>query len=111
MTNYNENNSKKTTGFMIAGAVAVAAVAGVILLTDVDLTKTGELPTVSVDGGELPAIDVDVADVKIGSKKVDFKVPTIDVDLPKEGEEADDLADNIDIDVDVDADVRVKPEQ
>lgn len=99
-----ENKSKKTTGLIIGGAVVIAAIAAVVFLTDVDLTSTGELPTVSVESGEMPTVDVDVADVSVGAKEVDIKVPTIDIDLPKEGQEADDLADNIDVDVDVEND-------
>jgi len=109
MSNYNnelnETKSKGYTGYIVGGIVAVAAIAGLVLLTDVDLTKTGSLPTVSVEAGEMPAVDVDVADIDVGTKTMEVEVPTLDIDLPKEGQEADDLADNIDVDVDVDADI------
>ena len=104
-THHTETNKSKTP-LIIGGVVAAAVVIGaLVLLTDIDLTKTAKLPEVSVEGGQMPAVDVDVADIKIGSKKIDLKVPTIDVDLPKEGKEADDLGDNFDVDVDVDVDV------
>jgi len=118
-----ENNSSKTP-WIIGGAVALVAIVGLIVFTDVDLTSTGELPTVNADAGELPevrveggempsvdveagempTIDVDVADVNVGTKTIEVEVPTMEIDLPKEGQEADDLADNIDVDVDVDTD-------
>ena len=105
MSNYNhervEPKSKSYTGYIIGGVVAVAAVVGLVLLTDVDLTETGSLPSVSVEAGEMPAIDVDVADIDVGKKTMEVEVPTLNIDLPKEGQEADDLADNIDVDVDV----------
>lgn len=106
------HTKSSTTGWILGGVAAVAIIAGLIIFTDVDLTSTGELPEVSVEGGEMPGVDVDVADVDVGSKEVTVEVPTVDVDLPKEGEEADDLADNIDVDVDanVDADVDVDAE-
>lgn len=113
MTNHNNNihteEKKSKTGWIVGGvAVAVVAVAAV-LLTDIDLTSTGELPEISVEAGELPTVDVDVADVEVGTKIIEVEVPTVDVDLPKEGQEADDLADDIDIDVNVDADLDVEP--
>ncbi|WP_017931128.1 hypothetical protein [Robiginitomaculum antarcticum] len=106
MSEYDTTTTSKTP-WIIGGVVALAVIVGVILLTDIDLTDTGSLPEVNVEGGEMPKVDIDVADVKVGTKKVDVKVPTIDIDLPEEGEEADDLADNIDVDVDV----KVEPDQ
>lgn len=105
MSDYNSTPKSKTP-WIIGGVVALAVIAGVILLTDIDLTSTGSMPEVSVEGGEMPKVDVDVADVNVGTKTIEVEVPTMDVDLPKEGEEADDLADNIDVDVDVE----VEPE-
>ena len=98
-----DNGSK--AGWIIGG-LALAAIAGaaLIYLTDIDLTQTAKLPEVSVEGGQMPKVDMDVADIDIGTKKVDLKVPTIDITPPKEGPEADDLGDNLDVDVDVDVD-------
>lgn len=111
MTNYNDSNeSKSKIGWIIGGVAVLAVGVAAIYLTDVDLTQTAELPEVEVQGGQMPAIDVDVADVDFGTEEVTVKVPTIDVDLPKEGEEADDLADNLDVDVDVDVDADVEME-
>jgi len=115
MTNYNNNvnpeEKKSITGWLIGGAAIVALAIGAVVLTDIDLTSTGSLPEVSVEAGEMPSVDVDVADVDLGTKTItktiEVEVPTVDIDLPKEGQEADDLADNIDLDVDVD----VEPEK
>lgn len=107
-----EHTSKSNKSLIIGGFVAAAAViGGLIIFTDVDLTQTAKLPEVSVEGGQMPKMDVDVADVNVGTKTIEVEVPTVDVNLPKEGPEADDLGDNIKVDVDVDADVRVEPDQ
>jgi len=105
MTNYDRNHTEKSnTPLIIGGVVAATLVVGaLILFTDLDLTQTAELPEVSVEGGQLPAVDVDVADIDVGTKTIEVEVPTVDVDLPKEGQEADDLADNIDVDADLEA--------
>lgn len=111
MTDYNKTSSNKNmTGWIIGGVAVLAIGAAVVYLTDVDLTQTAELPEVSVEGGQMPAVDLDVADVEVGEREVTVDVPTISVTPPKEGEEADDLADDIEVDVDVDADVRMDPE-
>lgn len=102
---HTENTSRKgPTGWIIGGVALLALGAAVVYLTDVDLTQTAELPEVSVEGGQMPAVDVDVADVDVGTREVTVDVPTIDIDPPQEGEEADDLADNIDVEVDADID-------
>ncbi|MGB3456856.1 MAG: hypothetical protein WBG08_06905 [Litorimonas sp.] len=110
-----DEDKKSATGWIIGGLALLALGAAAIYLTDIDLTQTAELPEVSVEGGQMPAVDLDVADVDFGTEEVTVSVPTIDVTPPVEGEEADDLADNIDIDVDadldVDADVEMEPEQ
>ncbi len=107
-----ENTSKSNKSLIIGGLIAATAViGGLIIFTDVDLTQTAKLPEVSVEGGQMPKMDVDVADVNVGTKTIEVEVPTVDVNLPKEGPEADDLGDNIKVDVDVDADVRVEPDQ
>jgi hypothetical protein len=54
---------------------------------DVDKTEDGELPKVKVDvegEAKLPQYDVHGPEVTVGEKKVEMKVPTIDVDVPKE---------------------------
>ena len=106
---HRDDDSKKgVAGWIIGGLALLALGAAAIYLTDIDLTQTAELPEVSVEGGQMPKVDVDVADIDVGSREVDFRVPTIDIDLPEEERETDDLAD--DIDVDADLDVRIENE-
>lgn len=106
-------SSNSKTGWIIGGVVVAAVAVGAILLTDFDLESTGELPRVSVEGGEMPEADIDVADVNVGTttEQIEVTMPTVDVDLPGEGAEDDvNNIDGIDADVDVDVDADVDPD-
>lgn len=58
----------------------------------VEQTEEGEMPEVdvNVEEGSLPAYDVDAADVDVGTKEVEVTVPDIDIEMPEEGDPADD---------------------
>lgn len=89
MTNHNtvhtessaKSGLKATT--IIIGAVAIAGVivAG-LYLVDLDQTQEARLPDVDVQvsEGQMPKFDVDVADVKVGSREVEVEVPTVGVE-------------------------------
>ena len=68
--------------FMLAAAIVSAMTLGAC---DIDQTEEGALPDVDVDvsGGELPAYDVDVADVDVGTTEDTIIVtrPTVDVSM------------------------------
>ena len=74
----------KAIGWIIGLLVVVGAAALVFKLVDVDVDGDLKAPRVSVDGGEVPDVDVDVADVDVGSKEVEVKVPDVDVDVKDE---------------------------
>lgn len=73
------NLIKKTTllAFALTSALALTA-------CDVDKTQEGELPEVNVEGGELPAYDVEAPEVNVGTEVVPVVVPDIDVEMPAE---------------------------
>lgn len=73
----------KTVGFIIGGLAVVGVAFAALTLIDVDVDDAGELPSVSIDaeGGELPEVDVDVADVDVGMKETKVKVPDVDVEM------------------------------
>lgn len=50
---------------------------------EVRQTQEGRMPNVDVDvdGGKLPEYDVDAAEVRIGTKEAEVKVPDVDVDM------------------------------
>jgi len=50
----------------------------------VDQTQEGDMPDVTVEGGQLPAYDVDMAEVDVGSEEVTVDVPTVDVNMPED---------------------------
>ncbi|MDQ3204929.1 MAG: hypothetical protein M3Q40_00115 [Pseudomonadota bacterium] len=65
--------------FALSSAFALAA-------CDVDQTQEGELPEVDVNaqGGQMPAYDVETADVDVGTRTETIEVPTMDVQMPDE---------------------------
>ena len=68
---------------MLVGASFLAFAA-----CDVDKTKEGEMPDVDVNasGGQLPEYNVEGPDVNVGTENKTVEVPTVDVDVPGEGE-------------------------
>ncbi|BBC71058.1 conserved hypothetical protein [Altererythrobacter sp. B11] len=65
-----------------------AAAGGAALMLsacDVEQTKEGEAPEVSVDAGELPEYDVDAPDVNVRTEEKTVEVPVVDVDEPDAG--------------------------
>ena len=46
---------------------------------DVDQTEEGDMPDVTVEEGDLPAYDVDAADVSVDTEEVTVDVPDVDV--------------------------------
>ena len=69
----------------------VAAVAAAFALSacDVEQTREAELPEVDVSGGQMPAYDVDTADIEIGTGERTIEVPTVDIEAPNAGNAAD----------------------
>ncbi|WP_228241992.1 hypothetical protein [Porphyrobacter sp. GA68] len=64
--------------------IAVALAGGALLglsACDVDQTQEGELPTVDVQGGQLPEYDVRPAEVEVQTGTTQVEVPTVDVDV------------------------------
>ncbi len=62
----------------ILALLAAPALAFGIAACDIDQTEEGELPTVDVEGGNLPEYDIDAPDVDINRDTV--TVPTIEID-------------------------------
>jgi len=64
-------------------SAALGAALFTLAACDVEQTKEGEAPEISVDEGSLPEYDVDAADVDIdaGTKTETVEVPTLDVDV------------------------------
>ncbi len=73
---------KSGAGRTIAIVLIVAvAIVGLLFATGfwkADMTG-GDVPEVSVKGGELPSVDVDSKEVVVGTKKEEIDVPTVGV--------------------------------
>lgn len=67
-------------------AMATLALTSALALSacDVEQTQEGELPDVEVtaEGGQLPAYDVETAEVDVKTETVPVEVPKIDVEMP-----------------------------
>lgn len=75
--------------FLGAGSSLLAYACLALVSCDVDKKEDGALPKVKmeVEGeAKLPKYEVHGPEVTVGEKKVEMKVPTIDVDVPKEGD-------------------------
>jgi hypothetical protein len=70
----------RTVGIIIIVILVLFGLAWATGIIDFDQTQEGQLPDVSVDGGQLPKVDADVADVDVGTKNEVVEVPTIEVD-------------------------------
>ncbi len=69
--------------------IVVAMTAGLLLTAcEAKVTEEGELPSMDVDvsgdAGKLPEINVETADVEVGTDKVEVTVPDVDVKMPSE---------------------------
>jgi hypothetical protein len=51
---------------------------------DVKKTQEGEMPKVSVEGGQAPKYDVDAPEVKVEQEKKTITVPDVDIVTPDE---------------------------
>lgn len=71
--------TKNWLGLLLA-PLLVAGIAG----CDVDVEDRGEAPTVDVEPGRAPDVDVHGPEVETGTETVE--VPTVDVDVPDEHE-------------------------
>ena len=71
-------------------AVISLALGTALALSACEVTQTeeGDMPDVTVEEGNLPAYDVEPADVTVGTEEVTVEVPTVDVET-REDRDAD----------------------
>lgn len=69
-------------GILVAVVVVVGVVGYALGYFTVTQTQEGALPNVSVTGGALPKVDVDAADVTVGTETKTIEVPTVTVTPP-----------------------------
>lgn len=72
---------KSGTSVWVWVVLAAVVIVGLLFATgfwSADV-KNGDLPEVSVDGGKLPAVDVDSKEVVVGTEKKEIDVPVVGV--------------------------------
>lgn len=84
---------------LLMAPVTAALVAG----CDVDVEDQGELPTMDVDPGEAPEMDVQGPDVDVDTEPMEVEVPDVDVETETETLEVPDV--DIDVPEENEADV------
>lgn len=67
---------------LIVLVVIVVGVAWAFGFVNFRQTRDAQLPTVSVQGGQAPKFDADVATVNVGTKTEKVEVPTVNVEKP-----------------------------
>jgi hypothetical protein len=73
------------TGLIVAVvAVLVVIAAFAFGLIDINQTKETKMPEVKTEGGQMPAFDVDTADVDVGTTTETVELPKVEVDTTKE---------------------------
>jgi hypothetical protein len=65
-------------------AVVALALAWVLGLFNVDTSGRLVAPEVTVEGGEVPNVDVETADIDVGTETTTIEVPTVDIDRPND---------------------------
>ena len=64
--------------------IITSAAVGIALIglsaCDVEQTEEGEMPEVSVEGGNLPEYEVDVAEVVVGTEERTIDVPVVGIE-------------------------------
>lgn len=65
-------------------ALALLAIAWALGLFNVETEGQLKAPEVEVTGGEVPDVDVQAADIDVGTKETTVEVPTIEVTKPGE---------------------------
>jgi len=81
-------HDRSTGGGMSPLLIGVLAIAVVIALAvafnfvNFDTSGKVQAPTVSVSGGEMPSVQMETADIEVGTEKKTVELPTLDVRKP-----------------------------
>jgi hypothetical protein len=88
MANYSDGTTNGSTrrggtwGILLIFLLIAAGIAGILFATgfwSAQVTKSGSLPTVSVNakGGDLPQVDLQSKKIVVGTKETSVDVPTV----------------------------------
>jgi hypothetical protein len=71
-----------TIAIIVVVALAAAALAWALGLFNVDTSGSLEAPKVAITGGEVPKVQVETADIDVGTKTATVELPTVEVTPP-----------------------------
>lgn len=74
----------RTILIIVLVALVALAIAWAMGLFQVETQGELKAPDVDISGGEVPNVDVEAADVEVGTKTETIEVPTVDVTPPDE---------------------------
>ena len=77
---HSSNNGSRNIVLVLVAIVALLLIAWAAGLFNVDTSGSLKAPEVSVQGGEVPDVQVETAKVDVGSKDETIKVPEVKVD-------------------------------
>jgi hypothetical protein len=69
---------------VLVAIVVILGIAWAFGLINLNQTRDAKLPSVAVEGGQLPKFDADVAKVDVGTKNETVELPKVDVGTTKE---------------------------
>ena len=77
-----DSNAGKTILWVVIAAIVIFIILLLLGIIDFDSEGEFEAPEVDVEatGGELPDLDVDTADIDVGTEPATVEVPDVDVD-------------------------------
>lgn len=75
----NENGAGRTIAIVAVVAIVGLGVAYAAGLFNIDSSGSLTAPTVTVEGGEVPKVQVETADIDVGTKTKTIEVPTVSV--------------------------------
>jgi hypothetical protein len=82
MRNYFGRETMRFLASLVLLVILVAGVAWAFGFINLRQTREAQLPTVSVQGGQSPKFDADVAKVDVGTRNETVSVPTVNVEKP-----------------------------
>ena len=83
---YGNEKIRETVMRTLLALLGIIVIILVVLMAlgfiNIDQTREGSLPSVSVQGGQAPAFQADVGSVDVGTENKTVQVPTVDVNKP-----------------------------
>ncbi len=77
----------KTLLYLVVAVVVIGVIAVWTGFLNINQTQEAELPEVTVEGGQLPAAEVETGEIAVGTETTEVEVPDIDIDVDTETKE------------------------